>query len=98
MSRRKTKPVDPPVSKPLGTLASDIAARIVQKRPGFPTWFERLPPDLQAALAEVREQFLAGDISSQQRAFAVAVAAEVADRGHPEPGVQAVLTWLRKKR
>jgi hypothetical protein len=84
--------------KPLGTLASDIAARIVQKRPGFPTWFEKLPKDLQDALDDVRRRYESGDISSQQRPFALAIAAEVADRGFPEPGLQAVLIWLRKKR
>ncbi len=97
MARNAQQPQAPP-PKPLATLASDIAARIVEKRPGFPTWFERLPSDLQAALAGVRDQWHGGSLRVQQRALALAIAAEVADRGYPEPGVQAVIAWLRKKR
>lgn len=96
--KSKMEPTPHPHSKPLGTLASDIAARIVNKRPGFPTWFERLPAEMQTALDEVRERWQEGQIAGQQRAFAIALAAEVASRGFPEPGVQAVVAWIRKRR
>lgn len=96
MPRPKPKPTHQ--TKPLGTLASDIASRIIQKKPGFPTWFDKLPKDLQDALDDVRQRYERGEITSQQKPFALAIAAEVADRGFPEPGTQAVLSWLRKKR
>lgn len=92
------KVVAAPPPKPLGTLASDIAAKIVEKRPGFPTWFDRLPADLQSGLRDVRRRWEAGEIESRKKPLAVAIAAEVAERGFPEPGVQAVLSWLSKKR
>ena len=79
------------------SLLDDVLARVKAKRPGFMPWNERLPDDLQAELAAIRERFHAGDIASQKRALAVAIAEVVAERGHTKPGEQAVITWLNRK-
>jgi hypothetical protein len=74
-----------------------VLARVKTRRPGFIPWHERLPDDLQAELAAIRSRFHAGEIASQKRALAVAIAEVVAERGHPKPGEQAVLAWLNRK-
>jgi hypothetical protein len=85
-----------PKAKP-ASLLDDVLARVKAKRPGFMPWNERLPDDLQAELAAIRERFHAGGIASQKRALAVAIAEVVAERGHTKPGEQAVLAWLNRK-
>jgi hypothetical protein len=85
-----------PKAKP-ASLLDDVLARVKAKRPGFMPWHERLPDDLQAELAAIRERFHAGGIASQKRALAVAIAEVVAERGHTKPGEQAVISWLNRK-
>jgi hypothetical protein len=85
------------MGKAKATLLDDVLARVKTKRPGFQPWNERLPDDLRGELAAIRERFHAGDIASQKRALATAIAEVVAERGHPKPGEQAVLAWLNRK-
>jgi hypothetical protein len=85
------------MAKAKSTLLDDVLARVKTKRPGFQPWNERLPDDLRGELAAIRERFHAGDIASQKRALATAIAEVVAERGHPKPGEQAVLGWLNRK-
>jgi hypothetical protein len=79
------------------SLLDDVLARVKTRKPGFIPWHERLPDDLQADLAAIRERFHAGGIASQKRALATAIAEVVAERGHTKPGEQAVLAWLNRK-
>jgi len=85
------------MAKAKATLLDEVLARMKTKRPGFLPWHERLPDDLRAELAAIRERFHAGDIVSQKRALATAIAEVVEERGHPKPGEQAVLSWLNRK-
>lgn len=84
----------PPVERP--PLLEAVVSKIVHPKPGFPTWFQRLPDDLRKELRELREQWLAGKIVSKQKPLAVAIAQVMEDRGHARPGEQAVLAWLRR--
>jgi len=79
------------------SLLDDVLARVKTRRPGFAPWYERLPEDLQDELVAIRTRFQAGDIDSQKKAFAVAIAEVVAERGHQKPGEQAVIAWLNRK-
>ena len=85
-----------PKAKP-ASLLDDVLARVKTRRPGFTPWHERLPDELQAELAAIRERFHAGEIASQKRALATAIAEVVAERGNPRPGEQAVISWLNRK-
>lgn len=79
------------------TLIDDVLSRVKVRKPGFSPWYERLPDDLRGELEGLRQRWHAGQISSQKRALAVAIAEVVADRGHTQPGEQAVLAWLSRK-
>lgn len=79
-------------------LMDDVLSRVVNKRPGFARWIDRLPDDIRNELNEVREQYQSGCLQHQTRALATAVATVVAERGHPKPGIQAVLAWLKSDR
>ena len=79
------------------SLLDDVLAKVKTRRPGFTPWNERLSDDLQAELAAIRERFQAGDIATQKRALATAIAEVVAERGYTKPGEQAVISWLNRK-
>lgn len=73
-------------------LVDEVLARAQNQRPGYRTWAEKLPPDLQAELEECRQKFDHG--THQKSAFARAIVAAVADRGHEAPKLGAVVRWL----
>ena len=85
------------MAKAKPTLLDDVLSRVKTKRPGFAPWYERLPDDLRVELDALRQQWHAGQIGSQKRSLAVAIAEVVAERGNPKPGEQAVIAWLSRK-
>lgn len=78
------------------SLLSDVLSRAANTRPGFPTWFERLPADVQAELEAVRDSF--DHKKHQKRAYARAVIEAGRERGWEIGGPQAVIAWLERKR
>jgi hypothetical protein len=84
------------VAKGKTSLLDDVLARATNNKPGFKTWFDRLPPDAQAELDAVRESF--NPNTHQRRAFALAIMEAAQERGWETGGVQAVIAWLRKRR
>ena len=78
-------------------LADKILARAKNSRPGFRTWIDRLPADLQAEIHVIRDQMDRGEINLQKRAVATAIIEFVREQGHPICGHQGVLAWLNRK-
>jgi ABC-type transporter Mla subunit MlaD len=78
------------------SLLDDVLARSSNNRPGFRTWFERLPADAQAELDAVREAY--NPNTHQTRAYALAILEAAQERGWATGGVQAVIAWLKKQR
>lgn len=81
------------VAKPR-SLVDDVLSRTRRVRPGFKSWFERLPAAAQTELKAVRKSF-APD-KHQKKSFAVAIMEAAKERGWETGGVQAVLAWLDK--
>lgn len=77
------------------SLLDDVLARAQSAKPGFKTWFDRLPDDVRAELAAVRASF--NPAVHQKKAFALAIMEAAKERGWETGGVQAVLAWLTKK-
>lgn len=77
-------------------LLNDVLSRAANRRPGFPTWFERLPADVQTELEAVRQSF--DHAKHQKRAYAKAVIEAGRERGWEIGGTQAVIAWLERKR
>ncbi len=78
------------------SLLDDVLARASNNRPGFRTWFERLPADAQAELDAVRQSF--NHNTHQAKGFALAIMEAAQERGWETGGVQAVIAWLQKRR
>lgn len=77
------------------SLVDDVLGRVRVTRPGFPPWFERLPPDAQSQLEQVREQF--NRSIHTKRAFAKAIIEVAKEHGWPVSGIQGVERWLEKR-
>jgi hypothetical protein len=73
-----------------------VLAKASNGRPGFRTWFERLPADAQAELSAVREAF--NPNTHQTRAYALAIMEAAKERNWETGGVQAVIAWLKQQR
>jgi hypothetical protein len=73
-----------------------VLAKASNGKPGFKTWFERLPADAQSELSAVREAF--NPNTHQTRAYALAIMEAARERNWETGGVQAVIAWLRKRR
>jgi hypothetical protein len=83
------------MAKAKTSLLDDVLARAQAVKPGFKTWFDRLPAEQQAELASVKASF--DSSRHQKRAFALAIMEAARERGWKTGGVQAVLAWLNKK-
>jgi hypothetical protein len=84
------------VAKARPSLLDDVLARAANGKPGFKTWYERLPADAQAELSAVREAY--NQNTHQTRAYALAIMEAAKERNWETGGVQAVIAWLRKRR
>lgn len=77
------------------SLVEDVLSRVQTTKPGFASWFERLPPDAKSQLEQVRERFNRSIHS--KRAFARAIIAVADEHGWPISGIQGVERWLEKR-
>jgi hypothetical protein len=84
------------VAKARTSLLDDVLAKASNGKPGFKTWFDRLPADAQAELDAVREAF--NPNTHQTRAYALAILEAAKERNWETGGVQAVIAWLKKQR
>ena len=84
------------MAKARPSLLDDVLARAANGKPGFKTWFERLPADAQTELSAVREAF--NPNTHQTRAYALAILEAAKERGWETGGVQAVIAWLKRQR
>lgn len=83
------------MAKAKATLLDDVLARAANSKPGFKTWFDRLPADARSELDAVRKSF--NPTIHQKRAFAAAIMEAATERGWETGGVQAVIAWLKQK-
>lgn len=83
------------MAKPKTTLLDDVLSRTQNTRPGFATWFSRLPADAQEELDAVRQAFNA--TTHQKRAYAAAIIEAAQARGWQTAGIQSVIRWLNEK-
>ena len=78
------------------SLLDDVLSRAQGKRPGFASWFARLPPEAQAELQVVRQAF--DPTKHQKNAYAIAIMDVCRERGWQTSGRQGVIDWLDKRR
>jgi len=83
------------VGKAKPSLLDDVLAKASNNRPGFRTWFERLPADAQSELSAVRDAY--NPNTHQTRAYALAILEAAKERNWETGGVQAVIAWLKRR-
>lgn len=79
----------------MASLLDDVLSKTSASRPGFKTWYERLPADARAELDIVKQAF--NPAVHQKRAYAQAIIAAATERGWEITGVQGVIAWLNKR-
>lgn len=74
---------------------ADVISKAVVPRPGYASWFDKLPPDAQAECLAVREAFRRGEIGSRAVVARAMIAAAKA-RGWSISAEKQVSTWLAR--
>lgn len=77
------------------SLLDDVLARAKGKKPGFASWFDRLPPEAQAELLIVKQAF--DPRVHQKNAYANGIMSACAERGWETSGRQGVIDWLDRR-
>lgn len=77
------------------SLLDDVRKRVVRRKPGFPSWFEKLPAEAIAELEAVRQAF--DPTVDEKKAYAKAIIASLTERGWPVSGTEAVCRWLNAR-
>lgn len=76
-------------------LLSEVVANANAVRPGYQSWFEKLPPDAQVECLAVRDAFRRGEIGTKSVVARALIAAAKA-RGWSISAEKQVSTWLAK--
>lgn len=76
-------------------LLADVQARIVVRRAGYASWFDKLSPESQAECLAVREAFRRGEIGTKAH-VARALIAAAKERGWQISAEKQVSQWLTK--
>ena len=81
----------------LVALADAVRERVRGVKPGPKPWLERLPPDVQEQLLDVRRRFQAGEYGgASAREVGQLVSDAAAERGWSVAGWKEVSLWLRR--
>lgn len=75
-----------------GSLLAEVLEHVTNSQTGPSSWFDRLPPEAQAELLDVRASF--DPAKHQKRAFYKAIKAAGEKRGWHIPGEKQVTQWL----
>jgi hypothetical protein len=77
------------------SLLDEIRANLPSGK--FPRWFDRVAPEHQATLAEIRRAYKAGELGTGKKPVARAVSKYLADHGIATVGHHGVQQWLDEK-
>lgn len=84
-------------SPSVAALADAVRERVRGIRPGPKPWIERLPPDVQEQLLDVRRRFQSGEYgSASAREVGQLVAETAAERKWIVAGCKEIALWLRR--
>lgn len=77
------------------SLLDDVLSRAATSRPGFQTWFDRLPADARDELEAVKAAF--NPTIHKKSPYAKAIIAAATERGWEISGEQGVIAWLNRR-
>ena len=82
---------------PSVALADAVRERVRGIRPGPKKWLDRLPPDVQEQLLDVRRRFQAGEYgAASAREVGQLVTEAAVERGWAVAGCKEIALWLRR--
>jgi hypothetical protein len=79
-------------TKAIGSLADAVETAVQNQRPGYTSWFHKLPAEAQAEFLEARRRF--DHTRHQKTAYARALIAEAKARGWTTAGESVLCMWL----
>jgi hypothetical protein len=77
------------------SLLSEIKANIPSGK--VPRWYERVAPEHQATLAEIRRAYKAGELGPGKKPVAKGIARYLNDHGISTVGYNGVENWLEQE-
>jgi hypothetical protein len=75
------------------SLVDEVLSVAQARRPGFASWFDRLPAEALLAVAHAFDP-----ARHKQQSYARAIIEAASRRGWQTSGVQGVIGWLKKQR
>ncbi len=81
---------------PAKSLLDEVLSRAQGRKPGFASWFDRLPQEARDELEIVRAAF--DPTVHQKNAYAAAIMSACRERGWPTSGIQGVIDWIDKQK
>jgi len=79
------------------SLADRLADRVASLRPGPKSFFDRLAPEAQAEMIEVRRRWQSGELPTSASALADLLIEEAAASGYDLCGPQGLRVWLARR-
>jgi hypothetical protein len=79
-----------------GSLVAAVIESLPRKVHGTPPWYERVAPEHQAELEELRVAWKSGELKVPRNTAARFIAAQLRERGISTVGTQGVCEWLGK--
>jgi hypothetical protein len=79
------------------SLADRLAERVAAIKPGPKSFFDRLAPETQAELLEVRRRWQSGELPASAIALADLLIEEAAASGYDLCGPQGLRVWLARR-
>jgi len=79
-----------------GGLVAAVIDALPRKVHGTPPWYERVAPEHQAELEELKAAWKSGELKVPRNTAARFIAAQLHERGISTVGTQGVNEWLAK--
>jgi hypothetical protein len=79
-----------------GSLVAAVIESLPRKVHGTPRWHERVAPEHQAELEELKAAWKSGELKVPRNTAARFIAAQLRERGIANIGTQGVSEWLGK--
>ena len=79
---------------PSVSLLDDVRESLAASRHGPARWHERLAPEHQAELADLKAAWLAGELGDKKKTVARSISRRLKDRGICIIGCHGVIAWL----
>lgn len=78
------------------SLIESVTSKVANRRTGPKNFFDRLPPEYQQELLEIRRQFQSGELAASACFVADAIIESASEQGIAVCGQQGMRAWLAR--